>query len=149
MLTESPEIINRLFPISLYFTVLFFFSKSSSIFFLVLLCRAIFLLMFSILFLPIASNIKLHYLFHLPCDSSRFPSPTEFLSDYKQPLRSFINPISSAFCNCHLIKTGVPRGFQRPLTHQSYKAFLIALSSGHLVCFENLTFIAFFLTDLS
>lgn len=118
-----------LFPNSLYFRMVFcggvmvlflFFCLNLHHFpfSLVFLCRAIFPPVLSILFLLVASNIKLHYLLYLPSDSSRFPCPLESLSNYKQPLHAFINPISSAFCNCHLIKTGVPRGFQWPLTQQ-------------------------------
>lgn len=115
-LTERPRIIIRLFPILLYFRMFFFFCLNLHQFPFLSLCSSFAELSFpsvlSVLFLLVASNIKLHYLFYLPFDSSRFPSLVESLSNYKQPLHAFINPISSAFCNCHLIKTGVLRGFQ-------------------------------------
>lgn len=66
-LTESIEIIHEIVPNS---TLL-----QNVLLSLVFLFRAFLPLVLSILFLSITSNIKLHYLFYLLCDSSRFLSP--------------------------------------------------------------------------
>lgn len=57
-----------------------------------------------------ASDTQPHCLLQLPSNDWQISLLTGIPFSYEHPLRSFISPISSVFCNCYLIASGLQRG---------------------------------------